>query len=117
MLATVTADRESEVYQFVVRAVVHDGDAEVARLAERTLALQDGAGGRSGHVVGRSSRSARMRSPRRRRAAAAARPRPPARVGELEALAEERQRHIDGIYASRSYRMLAPFRMAFARRR
>ena len=40
VLAEVVADPESETYQFVVRAVLHDGDAELANLAARAVALQ-----------------------------------------------------------------------------
>ncbi len=114
LLATVTADRESEVYQFVVRAVVHDGDAEVAELAAHAVALRS-------ELEHERARRQRAESQRDTALATVAETEPlldqaTARVRELEALAEERQRHIDGIYASRSYRMLAPLRMAFARR-
>ena len=39
VLAAATADPESETYQFVVRAVIDDGDAVTASLAERALAV------------------------------------------------------------------------------
>ena len=35
---------------------------------------------------------------------------------EIEALAEERQKHIDALQSTRSYRMLAPLRAVFGRR-
>lgn len=41
VLAAALADDEAETYQFVVRAVVHDGDSEMSALADRVVALGD----------------------------------------------------------------------------
>lgn len=41
VVAAALADDEAETYQFVVRAVVHDGSAETSLLADRTVALSD----------------------------------------------------------------------------
>lgn len=41
VVETVLAHPEAETYQFVVRAVPHDGDLEVSRLAARTLEAYD----------------------------------------------------------------------------
>jgi 2-polyprenyl-3-methyl-5-hydroxy-6-metoxy-1,4-benzoquinol methylase len=115
VLASVLADPESETYQFVVRATIHDGDLEVAGLAERVVRLQT--------ELDREQ-ARRVRAETELDAARA-------EVSDLralheeamghargfEALAREHEQHIEALRSTRSYRMLAPFRALLGRRR
>ncbi len=108
VLASVLADPDSETYQFVIRAVVHDGNAEVAELAGRALALQD-------ELADERERRAAVEAERDEAVVAASLLEPllhdaEARARDYEALAEARQRYIDALMSSRSYRMMAPLR-------
>lgn len=114
VLEQAVADEESETYQFVVQAVVHDGDAEIANLAQRAVALQT------------DLARERTRAEALEEALAAAqgelddlRPRLEEAVAHaqgFELLAQEHEQHIDAIRSTRSYRMLAPLRAVFGRR-
>ena len=114
VLSSVLADPESETYQFVVRAVLHDGDHEVARLAERAVALQTELDRE------RTRRTlAESELDEARATIANLHEQVEEAVGHargFEALAEERGKHIEAIRSTRSYRMLAPFRAVFGRR-
>ena len=114
VLAEVVADAESETYQFVARALLHDGDAEMAHLAERAVSQQlelDQQRVR-GAVLEAELAEARKELTDLRahveEAVAEAR-----RLGELAA---EHERHIEALRSTRSYRMLAPLRALFGRR-
>jgi SAM-dependent methyltransferase len=114
ILERATADAESETYQFVVQAIVHDGDAEVANLAKRAVILQtdlereraaraaaeQDLDGLRTEVVELRQRLAEVTS----------------QATAFELLAQEHAAHIEAIQSTRSYRMLAPFRSLFARR-
>ena len=114
ILERATADAESETYQFVVQALVHDGDAEVANLAKRAVILQtdlereraaraaaeQDLDGLRTQVAELSQRLAEVTS----------------QATDFELLAQEHAAHIEAIQSTRSYRMLAPFRSLFARR-
>lgn len=108
VLASVLADPESETYQFVVRAVVHDGDAELAELTGRALALQD-------ELAEERARRVAVETERDEAVVAASLLEPllqeaNGRARDFEELAEARQRHIDALMSSRSYRIMAPLR-------
>ena len=108
VLASVLADPESETYQFVVRAVVHDGDAELAELAGRALALQD-------ELAAERARRLAIEAERDEAVVAASLLEPlieeaNVRARDLEELADARQRHIEALMSTRSYRMMAPLR-------
>jgi SAM-dependent methyltransferase len=113
VLERAVADPESETYQFVVKAVLHDGDAELANLAKRAVALQTELERERAVRVLAESELLEAREE-------------VARLGPLldeavahahgfEALSEERLRHIEAMQSTRSYRMLAPLRALFGR--
>ncbi len=121
VLAEALADEEAETYQFVVRAALHDGDAEVANLAGRAMALQTElelerarrvlvedvlAEARAGLDDARAE-IGRL-GPLLEEAVAHAR--------GFEALSKEHAAHIEAMRSTRSYRMLAPLRALFGRR-
>jgi 2-polyprenyl-3-methyl-5-hydroxy-6-metoxy-1,4-benzoquinol methylase len=114
VLERAVADAESETYQFVVQAVLHNGDAEVANLARRAVALQ------TDLERERGWRETLVRERVEARAVAAGlRPlldEAVAHARGFEQLAREHEQHIEAIRSTRSYRMLAPFRAVFARR-
>jgi 2-polyprenyl-3-methyl-5-hydroxy-6-metoxy-1,4-benzoquinol methylase len=114
ILARATADAESETYQFVVQAVLHDGDAEIANLARRAVALQaDLERERSAREVAERALDAlRTEVDEQRQLLADA----TATAQGFERLAQERADHIEAMQSTRSYRMLAPFRAVFGRR-
>ena len=114
VLSSVLADPESETYQFVVRAVLHDGDHEIAQLAERAVALQT-------ELDREQTRRTLAESERDEARATIANlheqlEQAIAHARGFEALAEEREKHIEALRSTRSYRMLAPFRAVFGRR-
>lgn len=118
ILERATADPESETYQFVVQAVVHDGDAEIANLALRAVALQADLDRERARRTAAEDELAEQREERRAEVAGL-RDRlddAVATAHEFELLAQEHAEHIDAIRSTRSYRMLAPFRSLFARR-
>jgi 2-polyprenyl-3-methyl-5-hydroxy-6-metoxy-1,4-benzoquinol methylase len=121
VLASVLADAESETYQFIFRAVVHDGDAEMANLAGRAVSLQTQLEReRSRRVLA----DAELDQTRAELDEAREELTRMGRVLEetlahahgFERLSDERQAHLDALQSTRSYRMLAPFRALFARR-
>jgi 2-polyprenyl-3-methyl-5-hydroxy-6-metoxy-1,4-benzoquinol methylase len=114
VLARALDDPEAETYQFVVRALVHDGDAELAHLASRAVALQTELERERALRVLAESELLDARDE-------------VARLGPLldeavahaqgfEALSEARRVHIEAMQSTRSYRMLAPLRALFGRR-
>ena len=114
VLAQVVADPESETYQFVVRAVVHDGDAEVAGMASRSVALQTALERERARRVLAESELAESRAH-----VANLEVRLEEAVGHahgFEALSKEHEQHIEALRSTRSYRMLAPLRAIFGRR-
>jgi 2-polyprenyl-3-methyl-5-hydroxy-6-metoxy-1,4-benzoquinol methylase len=114
VLAEVVADPESETYQFVVRAVLHDGDAELANLAARAVALQtDLERERARRVLAEAELEQAVTE------AAALRPlldEAVAHAQGFEALSKELEQNIEAMRSTRSYRMLAPLRSVFGRR-
>lgn len=114
VLAQVMADAESETYQFVVRAVVHDGDAEVASLARRAVALQTELERERARRVLAESELGEARAevaalhPQLEEAVAHAR--------GFEALSHAHEEHIEALRSTRSYRMMASLRALFSRR-
>jgi 2-polyprenyl-3-methyl-5-hydroxy-6-metoxy-1,4-benzoquinol methylase len=114
ILERATADAESETYQFVVQAIIHDGDAEVANLATRAVRLQtDLERERAARATAEQDLDAlRAEVEELRQGLADA----TARATELELLVQEHVDHLQAIQSTRSYRMLAPFRSLFARR-
>jgi 2-polyprenyl-3-methyl-5-hydroxy-6-metoxy-1,4-benzoquinol methylase len=114
LLAAVLADPESETYQFVVRAIVHDGDAEVANLASRAVALQtELERERARRVLADSElEEARADLATMREALDEA----VAHAQGFEALAKEHEAHIEALRSTRSYKMMAPLRAIFGRR-
>jgi 2-polyprenyl-3-methyl-5-hydroxy-6-metoxy-1,4-benzoquinol methylase len=114
VLARATADPESETYQFVVQAVVHDGDAELANLAKRAVALQtDLERERAGRRVAEQALAEAQGEVEVLRAHLDD---ATATAHGFEQLAQDHAEHIEAIRSTRSYRMLAPFRWLFARR-
>lgn len=114
VLERVVAEEESETYQFVVQAVLHDGDAELANLAVRAVALHTDLERERARRVLAESELADARAE-----ADGIRPlleEAEAHAHGFELLSQERQQHIDALVSTRSYRMLAPFRALFARR-
>jgi 2-polyprenyl-3-methyl-5-hydroxy-6-metoxy-1,4-benzoquinol methylase len=121
VLAEVTADPESETYQFVVRALVHDGDAEMANLAGRTVALQTELERERARRVAADSELSQLRDDLARAREEIDALHPLLEEAEMHAagferLSEERQANIDAMQSTRSYRMLAPLRALFGRR-
>lgn len=115
VLANATADPESETYQFVVRALIHDGAAETERLAARVVELETG---RDRERLLRS----RAQEERAETAEEAARLRSLLEEAQthargFEELSSAHERHIAALTSTRSYRMLQPLRSLFARRR
>lgn len=114
VLEEAMADPEAETYQFVVRAVVHDGDAEVAELARRAIDLHTEAERARARAAGLEAEIDRLRDEvgtwERLHEEAVAHAR------GFEALSEDRRRQVEAIQATRSYRMLGPLRRVFARR-
>ena len=113
-LAQVMADAESETYQFVVRALVHDGNAETANLAGRAVALQTDLDRE------RTQRAALQRELLEVRdelgAVRAELEDAVGRAHRFEELSQEHERHIEALRSTRSYRMMAPARAIFGRR-
>ena len=108
LLAAASADPESETYQFVVRAVIDDGDAITANLAERVLAAEaaldverERRAAVEGELEGLREEVPELRA-RLEDAEADAR--------RFEELSEEHRAHVEAIISTRSYRMLAPLR-------
>lgn len=114
LLAEVLADDESETCQFVVRAVLDDGDAAIQNLAHRAVSLQTSLEReRAARVVAESEREAAL-----------------ALVEDLERLhdvavhhargfeqlSEDRRLDIEAMQSTRSYRLLEPLRSLFGRR-
>lgn len=121
VLAEAVADPESETYQFVVRAVVHDGDAELANLAARGVVLQtELERERALRILAEADLlAARGGLEQAGAKVAAMQPLLDEAVGHargFEALSTEHERHIEAIRSTRSYRMLAPLRAIFSRR-
>jgi SAM-dependent methyltransferase len=113
ILARATADAESETYQFVVQAVLHDGDAEVANLAKRAVALQTDL---ERERTARAAVEAELDTSRRQVADLGQRlSDTTADAHTFELLAQEHAAHIEAIQSTRSYRMLAPLRSLFGR--
>jgi len=116
--ALVLADAESETYQFIVRGVVHDGDAEVAGLAGRVLALE--------HDLDteRTRRDAEREAARNEAADLQARLDESVNSAqgferqsqEHERQSQEHEGHVKALLSTRSYRLMAPLRAAFHRR-
>jgi 2-polyprenyl-3-methyl-5-hydroxy-6-metoxy-1,4-benzoquinol methylase len=113
-LASVLADPESETYQFVVRATLHDGDAEVANLAARAVRLQTELDRERARRVLAESELDEVRA--EVPALRAMHEEAVAHAQGFEALAKEHERHIEALRSTRSYRMLAPLRALFGRR-
>jgi 2-polyprenyl-3-methyl-5-hydroxy-6-metoxy-1,4-benzoquinol methylase len=114
VLAEAVADDESETYQFVVRAVVHDGDSEIAHLASRAVALQTDLERERARRVLAEAELEQVRAE-----AAALQPlldEAVAHARGFEELSKEHERHIEAMQSTRSYRMLAPLRSLFGRR-
>ena len=114
VLESVLADEESETYQFVVRAVVHDGDALTAGLAERTIAME-------GELRAEETRRQELERQLEEALATVAERQSEgddarAEARRFELLAEEHAAHVDALRSTRSYRVLAPLRALFARR-
>lgn len=113
-LAQVMADAESETYQFVVRAVVHDGNAETASLAARAVAMQTDLDRE------RTQRAALQQELLELRdelvALRTELEETAGRARRFEELSQEHERNIEALRSTRSYRMMAPARAIFARR-
>lgn len=114
LLEAVLADPESETYQFVVRAVLHDGDQVTADLAERAVRLETELGRvRAQHEQAvRELDAARGENAALRTQVAEAQE----HARGFEALSDARGEHIEAIQSTRSYRLLAPLRSVFGRR-
>ena len=106
-LSSVLADPESRTYQFVVQAVLHDGDQEVAAGRARSPCRTELDRAHPAHVGGERARrgseppSSTCTSRSLRQSATRVASRPSRRSTE---------RNIEAIQSTRSYRMLAPFR-------
>jgi predicted nucleic acid-binding Zn-ribbon protein len=114
VLAEAVADPESETYQFVARALLHDGDAEIANLAERavTQQLELDRGRARIEVLEAELAQAREEIASLRADLEEA----VAHARGFEELAKEHEQHIEALRSTRSYRMLAPLRAVFGRR-
>ena len=109
VLAAATADPESETYQFVVRAVIDDGDAVTANLAERALAVDaERDDERRQRIAARGRARARLAKSSPSSSGSSTTPRP--RPGRLAELSEEHRAHVEALMSTRSYRLLAPLR-------
>ena len=115
VLASATADAESETYQFVVRAVVHDGDAEVAALADRVVSVSDELETERARRVLAESQAGRVAEALRAATEELEALRHQVdeiagRAAEFERTSREHEEHVRALRSTRSYRMLAPFR-------
>ena len=119
MIDHVLANPEAETYQFVVRAIPHSADAEVARLARRCL---DTEALRQEHVARISAEAAvsdlrtRIDDLERRANREAEVDLLRHQVAEVDLLRHQiaEERHLEAIFSTRTMRMLAPFRAAYA---
>lgn len=114
VLAGAMVDAESETYQFVVRAIVHDGDAVVASLAARAVALETDLDRERAQRALAQSELVEARDE-----LATSRVQLDEAVGQarqFEELSREHERHVEALRSTRSYRMLAPVRFVFGRR-
>ena len=114
VLAEVLADEDSETYQFVVRAVVHDGAAETADLASQRVELK----ATLDREQARRVLAERERDDARHQLLLmqGALDEAVAHARGFEALSQAHGRNIEAMRATRSYRMLEPLRALFARR-
>lgn len=103
LVEAVLAHPEAETYQFVVRAVPHDGSYEVSRLAARTLEACEEARRERTRRIAAEGELAVLRTPAKETAADAKRAR-------RKAKARSRKREAE--MASRSMRYTAPMRAA-----
>jgi len=88
-------DPEAETYQFVVKAVLDNGDHAVATLADRVAELTD----RAHHEV---VRTALVNHQLRER-------------DELQRQVEDLQRQLDALLATKTYRLVAPLRSLYGK--
>ena len=115
VLATAMADPESETYQFVVRAVVDDGDVVTANLAERALAAEAERDDERERRVALEAELERSREEvaglhEQRDDMAKSVAEALAQARRFEDLSEEHRAHVEALTSTRSYRMLAPLR-------
>jgi 2-polyprenyl-3-methyl-5-hydroxy-6-metoxy-1,4-benzoquinol methylase len=97
----VLANPEAETYQFVVRAVPHGAESEIAALADRAIAAEEGL---------RRERIERI-------AAEASQAALQAQLAEVEERLDLANRHLDLIYRSKTMRAVAPFRSIYGKLR
>jgi 2-polyprenyl-3-methyl-5-hydroxy-6-metoxy-1,4-benzoquinol methylase len=102
------ASPEAETYQFVVRAVLHSADTEIAGLAHRAIACEEALRRE------RLARTAAEAEAAILRAALVDRDTSP---DHLRADVAAGLEHIDAIYATKSMRALAPFRAIYRKLR
>jgi 2-polyprenyl-3-methyl-5-hydroxy-6-metoxy-1,4-benzoquinol methylase len=108
VLAAATADPESATYQFVVRAVIDDGDMVTANLAERVLTVE---AERDGERQQRAVVEAELETSREEIAQLHAKlDNAEADARMFEERSEAHRAHVDALMSTRSYRLLAPLR-------
>jgi 2-polyprenyl-3-methyl-5-hydroxy-6-metoxy-1,4-benzoquinol methylase len=127
------AQPDAETYQFVVRAVRHDGDAEVARLAARCIKAEEAvrqaeeAAGQAERSLAAAAEAQRQEAERGHQEAdrwqaeadhlAAEAQRWHDEADRWQAEAEAQRQHVEAIFATRTMRTIQPFRNLYARLR
>lgn len=111
------AQPEAETYQFVVRAVRHDGDLEVARLAARCIELEEVTRHQEIDLQTAQAEVEVLRASvgELNQALASAEHHRWIEVGLWKEEVENQARHLDAIYNSRTMRFLRPLRAAYHR--
>ena len=121
LLAEVVADAESETYQFVLRAVAHDGDVEIANLANRVVELGTARDRERARRVAteaelESTRAALNQATTALEETTTALQEAIGHAVGFEAQCHEHAAHVAALQSTRSYRMLGPLRQLFGRR-
>ena len=121
LLAEVVAEAESETYQFVLRAVAHDGDVEIANLANRVVELGTARDRERARRVAteaelESTRAALNQATTALEETTTALQEAIGHAVGFEAQCHEHAAHVAALQSTRSYRMLGPLRQLFGRR-
>lgn len=121
LLAEVVAEAESETYQFVLRAVAHDGDVEIANLANRVVELGTALDRERARLVVaeaelESTRVGLNQATIALDQATIALEESAGCADCFEAQCQELAAHVVALQSTRGYRMLAPLRRLSGRR-
>jgi hypothetical protein len=113
VVAAALASDEAQTYQFIVQAVPHSGDQQVARLAERCLVAEEALDAERRRAAARQSEleqalaqtGAELQSLQDRSSA---------ETTELRDQVARQQEHIDSIMSSKTMRAVGPLRSLYA---